>query len=386
MSGRVICQGCGERIEVEAGFRRGKMQCPVCGVMVPIPESARAPAPETAPKAPDRSAPPKDDVPLSFWDDASEAPPSHEEEEARAPAEKPKPKEEPQGPTCLRCGGFIRLRGRHGAPELCPHCGQPWDSPAPEVGPDGAVVPRLELDEPAADDDDDDDGTPYDLAGGSRIEHCPACGHELARGARVCVNCGYDRKKRKKIAKTYQEVRRHWETGLPYAPRLALFVCAQAMVLLIGLVSGMLQGETTLFVGAWLLFVGMTAFLLGTFDHLDLARDRSGKITLTRTWHVCFVPQAALPIEVRGHGEIVTSRVSESGVYEWFIFLILLCYGVVPGIIWWYVAIYRDTFSVALTRDHGYPATNLYCGASEDQMHDIAQSIGNVTSLPYHSS
>jgi hypothetical protein len=389
MSGRVICQSCGERFEVEVGFRRAKMQCPVCGVMVPIPESARTAAPETTAKAPARSAPPpKDDVPSSFWDDVHEpSTPSHQQEEDDPPAppvEKSRARPQPQGPTCCHCGTSIRVRARHGPPERCPNCGEAWDRPAPPIAADGSVVPHLELDE--ATETEDDDGTPYDLAGGSRIEHCPACKGEIPRGARVCISCGYDRKKKKKIAKVYEEMRRHWENGMPYPTRLALFVCTHAFVLLLGLVTALMQSDTVMFVIAWVVFLGMTAFLMGTFDHLDLERDRKGKVKLTKTWYFCFIPQAPLPIDVRGHEGVVTGRVNEHGFYEWFIFLILLGYGLVPGIVWWYVAIHRDTFSVALSRDHGFPATSLYVGASQDQMTDIAVSISNATSLPYFHS
>jgi hypothetical protein len=50
-------------------------------------------------------------------------------------------------------------------------------------------------------------------------------------------------------------------------------------------------------------------------------------------------------------------------------------------VVWWYLAIYRDVFFVALTRDHGFPATSVYRGGSEEQMRDIADALSAATGL-----
>src|SRR5579884_4060002 len=73
----VICEGCGQRVPIPDGYRRNKIQC-ACGVICPVPESAReeaaAPAAKQQPAALDEaerwlledapSTPPSDRDPL----------------------------------------------------------------------------------------------------------------------------------------------------------------------------------------------------------------------------------------------------------------------------------------------------------------------------------
>jgi hypothetical protein len=125
----------------------------------------------------------------------------------------------------------------------------------------------------------------------------------------------------------------------------------------------------------------LTAFLLGTFDRLVLARDKRGQVELTKQWLVCFIPQAPQRIDPREHEGIVTGQGHDAGFYEWFILFTLIPFGLLPAVVWWYVAIHRDTFQVALSRDHGYPATLVYSGGNQVQMEEIATALANATHL-----
>jgi hypothetical protein len=374
MSGQLFCHGCGQKLKVEPGYRRARMQCPVCGVLVEVPEELRAAAPEAPPPKPPPDEADEDDAVLSAWKDA----PAEEAESAAQPAAEaaaeakppPKKKRDPSVPTCRHCGDWVRVRARHGgAPQLCPTCGLPWDAPAP------GADPQLEL-EP-----DEDDGAPYDVFGAAEQKKCPSCRRELNRRDRVCVGCGYDFRTRKKLVKVYDEVRRHWTTGPSRAARLGWFLAVQGVILPLLLLGSLAAGAVAVLVPAWLLFSAMLAFLFGTFDDIDLERDRRGRVQLSKTWHVCFFRRAPTPLEVAGHAGVHTGRVRESGIWEWFIFLSLCGFGCVPAVVWWYLAIYRDVFFVALTRDHGFPATSVYRGGSEEQMRDIADALSAATGL-----
>ena len=55
MSDRRVCSSCGEGFDLPEGYARKRIQCPICGVIVPVEArpapAARKPAPAAAPAA-----------------------------------------------------------------------------------------------------------------------------------------------------------------------------------------------------------------------------------------------------------------------------------------------------------------------------------------------
>jgi hypothetical protein len=72
---------------------------------------------------------------------------------------------------------------------------------------------------------------------------------------------------------------------------------------------------------------------------------------------------------------------NDTGFFEWIVFINLLCVGIVPAIIWWYNAIHKNYYHVALAKDHGRADTYLYRGRSEEQMNEIAKAVCDATGL-----
>jgi hypothetical protein len=60
---------------------------------------------------------------------------------------------------------------------------------------------------------------------------------------------------------------------------------------------------------------------------------------------------------------------------EWFVFLFLLGFGLVPALLYWYCAIHKTEYTVALTSVHGNPEVYVYRGWSEAQMHEIKETL-----------
>jgi len=238
----------------------------------------------------------------------------------------------------------------------------------------------LSLDDEPVETGDEDDGQPYLVEGGEQ-RLCPHCHKPLEADAVVCVACGFHLRKRKKVARTYEPLVRSWETNVPLRQRLAAFLAIQGPSLVAGVLGAVLAGGGLLvFLGTWFCSGMMLAFLLGTYERLDLTRDRRGRVNLTRTWRICFVPLQPAPIEVRGYEGLVNGRADESGFWEWFIFLTLLP-AVLPALIWWYYTIHKVTYHVALARDHGYPEVYLYKGRDEALMNDIAATVRDAAGL-----
>lgn len=399
MSASVLCSGCGHRWEVEASARR-KVRCPECGVYNELSESTRKTA------ATKRPAPRSADL-------AVPATPSPVEEQLFRT----------QGiVTCLRCGEQTRFAsGRRKDARQCPGCGSvegvAWsEQPPPEPAIPGEDEETADPEEiPGLPGSDADDGRPYRVPGVRKIRLCPSCKAELALRAKRCVACGVDVEKAAKTSQEYEPIHRHWETGWSFRTRRALFLTLQALVVPLGLVGAILQGEVSTFVFAWFPFTALLAFVLGTHDHLDLRRDRRGRVFLTKTWYFFFVHQRVRRIDVREYEGVHTAVSLEATIIEWLIFLALLwnfvmpvaLYGirtavssetsttnwlillgmsatlVVPVGLYWYYGIQALSYTVALMQGHGYPELILYRGGREAQMEDIAATLRDAYAFPY---
>ncbi len=369
-----ICHGCGQRVAVPPGYRRRKLQCS-CGVIVELAEAdlaeaASAPPPAAAPAwAGSRAEPDVEERWAAELLGSSEPAPPVEEPEPAVPEEVPgllpqEPRAERQRDrevviTCRRCGRRVQRQRE------CPVC-------------DAAEAPPLPS--PPAD-DDEEDGSPYDIHGGADVP-CPECTNHLPPGSKFCTRCGYDFRRRKKRIKTYQPLKASWDSTMSLKRRLGLWGILQVLsiagtMIFNRFVSMDLAGFALSFLG----FAAMTAFLLGTFDRIDMERDTRGRVKLLRIRRLFFFIAAVQPIDVVGYEGVATGRSNEVTGWEWLVFFFLLVSGVLPGLVWWYLVIHKITFHVDLTRDHGYPEVMVYRGWSEEQMRDIARTISEASGL-----
>lgn len=398
----VLCHGCGQSFAVPSGYNRNKIQCPACGVICAVPADAarkdeparkrggdstsgagRAAAPKAkAEEANEVPAPQKQADPVSFplYDDEPE------------PVRAPKPVPEAQSKKidtrvkCRRCGRLI-TRQRE-----CPSCDKGGDEPlreeptpvAPGRKSDGTLAlglddtedsPRVKK-QPA----DEEDDSPYFLAD-KDLPICPECRKQMVMDAVVCAKCGFDTRTRKKAKRTYQPMDLSWESDMTMLQRLKWLGLAQVIHIGLGVVSLAVGLGIWPFIVAWPLLVGLLVFVLGTYDRIDLLRDERGRVTLRKTWRFAFVPMPAVETDVRGYEGVSTGTWHDADVFEWVIFLLLLCQAIVPALIWWYHAIHKPHFHVALAVDHGRAEVWVYRGRSEEQMNEIANALANATGM-----
>ncbi len=375
----VICEGCGQRVPIPEAYRRNKIQC-ACGVICSVPESARQEADVAAPKPAATKSSPAVEEEAERWllDDVPTSPPKtvpqqfHDPEpiaEAK-PARKP-PAFERRYP-CRRCGRMVRRQGE------CTDC----DGFVAPVGTKEEPVWWPSVDKPK-ETDDEEDSLPYTVEGAEDVK-CPQCCFMLPPGSVLCVRCGFHLKKRKKVARTYQPMERVWETTASYSARLTAFCSCEAGALVLGLTGVFWAGaDIGVFVGAFLLLTAMLAFLFGTFDRIHLTRDSRGRVKLTKTWRVAFFALQPGSIDVRSYSGIVTGQHREVTFWEYLVFFFLLFFALVPGIIWWYLAMYKVTFHVSLSSAHGFPEYILFSGWSEKQMKEIAYALRDASGLHY---
>jgi hypothetical protein len=354
MSVDVICHGCGQAFSVESGYARNKIQCPSCGVICPIPlggakERPRPAAPAPAPE-PENSD--LEDESLSWL---LQKGPELEETAPAPPKKKPRKHRDnavPQGSAT------------------------PFDD-----DPEGRRRHQPERKHPPTVSNDDDNADPYTTADRD-LPICPKCRKQMEEDAVVCVSCGFDVRKRKKIAKSYEVIARAWDSTLSLRTRMICAGLVSGFVLMLGLIVNLVdESDPVPFLMWFPLFNLGLVFVLGTFERVILIRNDSGRSTLTRQWRVCFLAIRAKDYSVRGYGSIVTAQLAETSLWEWFIFSSLLFSGVLPGLLFWYFVIHKPYFYVALTQDHGHPELFVYRGRSEQQMRDVRDTLIKATGL-----
>lgn len=374
MSDTLVCQGCGAAVPVPDDYARNKMQCPECGVMCPVPPRS------SAKKKPAERARAED---AALFDDDSPAtrpapsPPATTFAEESTPAGKGLA-------TCPYCGEFVRTPGKkRGKRASCPACGADWPAAAPKpkrmAPPPAPVPPPPDEFAGSTPDEDPDSSNPYRTSD-TGTRRCPGCSDLLGPEVVVCVRCGFDLRHGRKVVKEYQRLERSWNSGISPPMRVVLFLlCQGAALTAIGAafltLEDSLSVEIPTFVISYVVYTALTAFLLGTFDHIDLKRFKSGRVDLVRAWRIAFVPLAPAKIDVREYFGVIGGRAEYAGFWEWVVFAILFGSGVVPALIYFYCAIYKTEFFVALTNEHGNPEIKVYRGWNEEQMHEIQEAL-----------
>lgn len=374
----VICQGCGQAFEVPAGYSRNKIQCPGCGVICAVPADA-APRGRKAPAAKPQPEPSFEDQAAGWLEEPGPAP-LFDDEPAPLPkpAAKAKAKEKPAAKpaealvTCRRCGRKIRKQRE------CPACDGAEEPAVARVAPHS-----LELDEPTPAVTDEDDASPY-LMADKDLPVCPKCRKMLPDPEAVfCTGCGYDFQTRKKAVRTFEPIDRRWDSDMGLSQRLFFFGLGQAIHWALALIATLTFEGGWPFVVTWPFLTAMLSFVLGTYERIELERDRKGRVKITRRWRFCFVPLAPVTTDVRGFEGVTTGQWNDAGPLEWTIFGVLFVsgYGVIPALIYWYKAIYQVHFHVGLALDHGRTEVYIYRGSSDEQMNDIADTICNASGL-----
>jgi predicted RNA-binding Zn-ribbon protein involved in translation (DUF1610 family) len=340
----ITCHSCGQRLPIANDYKHRKMQCSGCGVFLEVPAPARGKSVPAKSLPAQTGEPPKPDadeaaidLALEVWSDPHVPPQANNPAAAHARQESPAP-------------------------------------PAPKG--------QTPLAEPEITYSDEDDGRAYGLVGGDERK-CPSCSKVLTKDATLCPHCGFNLETGKKAVRVYEPLELHWDAGLPLRRRLVLFViaeCPAVALTLTGLFLGEYPGQ---FVTSWLVFTALLAFLLGTFDRLNLTRNKRGRVVLTQTWRVLFFARPTTAIALGEYEGVVTNLSHDVGILDWIILGIALMSGIIPGVIWWFWAMQQDTFQVALAKDHGYPERILYRGWSESRAKEIAQTLHDVGGLPH---
>ena len=292
---------------------------------------------------------------------------------------------------CCRCGKRLRVHPDWaGKKARCPACGAvsvvPAAGPAPGTAirpadPPGPGLPPASGDaltvEPI------DSVPPPAGAGG---ETCPECGHLMAPGAVICLDCGFNRKTGKQLRTVSRRIERTWHLGGLYAPAVVLVFALLGMV--VGTAAYL---SADLLVGAVLLAAGavLGALLLGTFTRIRITRDKGGQPLLYRDRWMFFIPVARATFHLDEYQEIrLGHKEGGNGPVLALLVLLILC-GLIPGLIFWALLFRGSTFTLEVAAEHeGGLAPDvepevLYRGPSEAKMRAIGDALKEIAGLRY---
>src|SRR5262249_25315368 len=100
-------------------------------------------------------------------------------------------------------------------------------------------------------------------------------------------------------------------------------------------------------------------------------------------WRIAFVALRPQSLRWREFESVSTGKSHDPKFEDWAIALLLLFYGLVPGILWWWFVIRTDRAYVGLCKDHGFTDTIIYRGSNAALAEEVAASVAEVTGLPY---
>src|SRR5262249_45972669 len=337
MSTTPYCKGCGKRLEVPEGYTRSKMRCADCGVFNDLPKAAGA----KTKSGKSAKSDPEEDTRLTIPSDRT-------------------PQPEDEADTAVI----------------------PWKADDPPPKPKARPKPETEAErEILIQGTEDDDGNPYQVTGDAPTKHCPECDKKITKVARVCVHCGYNYDTKQKKERTFEPVDREWETGYPFRTRLMIFAGMQVVNFVL-MLAGAILGSAGTAISLTVFSVALQAFLVGTYQRLNLTRNQKGKVVLTTTWRYAFIPGPTESVKWKEHDEITVVREGEFDLMSWVFVLILLSYGCLPGIAFWYFVVRPDKFTVSLCKDHGSPTTAIFRTTNEERSKEVMRVVSEVTTLP----
>ena len=340
MKNRMACGNCGGKVSIPPEFAKARIRCGACGYYADVPEELRHRA-DTAEAAPVvRATPPAQATPT-----------------AAAPAVKP----------------TVRQRA------------DPNDTRA-EFAPTAGTGPAYH-----EGNQDEDDPTGYGVEGDG-LKKCPDCQGELPVEATFCVHCGghlditgeaRSRKKRR-----FTAIDREFGEGFPLKLRLILFGLCQAFnaffifttiqltsfeVDLMAIVTGGFAG---------LISLVLQAFVLGSYDTLQVRRTERGKATLVRARRLLFLPITPAKVEWKqcvGVGKLATSS---GTIFAWLVCAYLLVAGgILPGILFWWFELRSDNVVVVLTNVYGGVEEKIFTTKDEAQGETVAGVVAEATRL-----
>lgn len=294
---------------------------------------------------------------------------------------------------CSHCGELVRIDFAKDDPR-CPVCGTEGRRPpprppaaekttkaapkaVPKVAPKPATEPVIE----AVPDRDAPADDAYVFTDKDHVR-CRECTLQIPRDQLICVRCGVNQQTGEKVERVFRAFHKEWHGGWPPTQRLLVFLGIVGTQLLFTVLGIVFWGESAVVVSTLVLVAALAAFVLGTYESVDLERTAKGRIKLKKRWIACFVPCPWIELSLGDYEGVVMGRDQGFDGSDWILVIALFMMGGLPGLAWWIYASTQTNFLVALSKDRGYPAMPLYRGWNEQLSKEMCQTLHDIAALP----
>jgi hypothetical protein len=177
-------------------------------------------------------------------------------------------------------------------------------------------------------------------------------------------------------------VAKSWDTFWPLARRAKVLAVMLTLNVVLLPLSTFLVGSLWTLAATLIVNSLAQAFVLGTFDRLEVKRSPFGKILLTRTWRIAFYPLPRKRLRWREFESVCCRKSHESHFEDWIGFFMLVPYCAIPAFLWYWHVIRPERLLVSFCKDHGFPDTVLFRSWDQKQAEDVAQTVADVTGRP----
>jgi hypothetical protein len=378
----VNCTNCGRSSDLPEGYTRAKLRCPGCGYYTEIPPELRAGS-NTSPESEQTPEKPNAALPTARRTAQSPAP-------AASPYDESKPVSgESYNPLSEESYSFTDPAPAKPKPPAKPPISKPVvvkpqrdpRDPRPNFDPDEpGGIPLLKGTQ-------DDDDAPYSVPG-TGLQKCKHCKCSLPLTAQFCVHCGRDIATGEKAKKVYQPIYREWGEGFALTTRFQILAGLQVVNVFVAIIAFLAQDLSFRDYGAivanlifGMIQLGLQAFLLGTFDTLQIERNAKGQTTLIRIRRIGFFAFPPAKLDWKQSCMVGTMGTHDPGIFAWMIFLYLLMLSCLPGLLFYWFVIRPERFTVNLTNEYGSSELVLFRTKDRDQAYEIAELISECTKL-----
>jgi ribosomal protein L40E len=268
---------------------------------------------------------------------------------------------------CGHCGKRMQTEDHHGGKNVkCTGCSAIATVPMPQ-----AIAPAPAL------------SAPIPIVPQSQDISCPSCRTTLPPAAVLCVRCGYNLQTGQRLS-TRIKLKRIDKRLEPSPSLLARLIIWGALAMLpFPLVLVMQDASAVIgFMVGWLVWAGAWCLGLGTFVRSWLHRDDNKEVVLSKSQWIGFLPVINKELYLADYNFLFFDyRLGASDQMKALflvIVLFLLCFLVVPGLIFWYAIFRQEAYLLELGTDKFSKTEVIYVGGNQQIMHQFAEEIQEV--------
>lgn len=176
-----------------------------------------------------------------------------------------------------------------------------------------------------------------------------------------------------------------WVEGLSLLTRYQIMAGMQVLNFFGTLLALNAEGFTSSAIMTNMIFqvihVALQAFIVGSFDTVNLKRNAKGQTTITRTKRIAFYPLVPMKIPWKKSTNLGIIGTHESGIVAWIFCIYLLMLGILPGVLFYWFVIRPELCQVNLCDVYGSTDEVLFRSRTREKAEEVTDFVIEATGL-----